>query len=105
MWSIGDTWSLPQDYAFHFSSHAVTAMLDRRVDPALLVDALNSSEVIESYPPQGYPYWNYLLNVVVRQRPLHVVVASLEDEKLIRIVTVYDPDPAKWMEGFKGRKP
>jgi len=104
MWEVGDRWFLPDDFAYQFSAHAVTAMLDHRVTDAQVLAALPGSEVLETYPPQGYPYWNYLLYTELPNRPLHIVIALLEERKLIRIVTVYDPDLLHWHEGFKRRK-
>jgi hypothetical protein len=37
-------------------------------------------------------------------RPLHVVAAyNAEDDETI-VVTVYEPDPALWEDGFKRRR-
>lgn len=38
-----------------------------------------------------------------RNRPLHIVSAYSDEENIAIIVTVYEPDPEKWID-FKRRK-
>jgi hypothetical protein len=104
MWTAGDRWTLPQGFTYQFSAHAVTALLDCKLTHTEVLATMPGSEVLESYPPKGYPYWNFLLHTDHNSRQLHVVIALIEDSKLIRIVTVYDPDLLHWHEGFKRRK-
>jgi hypothetical protein len=45
-----------------------------------------------------------LVLIVDWQRPLHVVVVIDEIRHEERIVTVYEPDPARWSSDFRRRR-
>ncbi|GAH85359.1 unnamed protein product [marine sediment metagenome] len=38
------------------------------------------------------------------QKPIHIVFSVNEAEKMIYIITVYEPDAQKWESDFKRRK-
>ena len=52
---------------------------------------------------RGNPYPSTLVLGWVGDRPVHVVAASAPAEKIV--ITVYEPDLARWEPGFKKRKP
>jgi len=49
------------------------------------------------------PIRAHLLPGWVGDRPVHVVAASAPAERIV--ITVYEPDLARWEPGFKKRKP
>jgi hypothetical protein len=49
------------------------------------------------------PYPSTLVLGWVGDRPVHVVAASAPAERIV--ITVYEPDLARWEPGFKKRKP
>jgi hypothetical protein len=57
---------------------------------------------IESYPDDK-PYASRLMLGWANGRPIHVVAAKAEHE--IIVITVYEPDAARWEPGFERRKP
>lgn len=66
-------------------------------------DAIAGGKVIESYPDDE-PYPSCLIyGRTSNNRPLHVVCAYAGDSDVTVIVTVYQPDPGKWMD-FQRRK-
>jgi len=68
-----------------------------------LIEAVESLEVLKEYPDDT-PFPSALLfGTTHLQRPLHFVAAYSESEKLLTIVTVYQPDPDLWIE-YKKRK-
>ena len=72
-----------------------------RVDEVLRT--LQAGEIIEQYP-QDEPYPSCLVfGRTVEGRPLHVVCAPVPTERKLIIVTVYQPDPARWDAEFKRR--
>lgn len=59
--------------------------------------------VVEEYP-QETPFPERLLLGWIGSRPLHVLVAEDGTAGNTILVTVYDPDPNEWSEGFTMRK-
>ena len=63
-----------------------------------------TGETIEEYP-DDVPYPSRLVSGNAGDRPIHVVAADDVDSEATIVVTVYEPDPARWEPGFKRRKP
>ncbi|MBI3755158.1 MAG: DUF4258 domain-containing protein [Deltaproteobacteria bacterium] len=89
-----------------FSQHAKDEMLYEEFGEIYEVEikeALTNCELLEEYSGDRL-YPSYLLfGKTNNGRPLHIVCAPLiEDEKLV-IITVYQPDPALWVD-FRWRK-
>ena len=83
--------------------HAVSRMFERGITEAEVHKALSEGEEIADYP-EDLPYPSRLLLGWRGDRPLHVVVAynARDDEQIV--ITVYEPDPAQWDDGFRRRK-
>lgn len=60
------------------------------------------AEVIEEYPEDKYSPSVLLLGFTAAGRPLHIQV-SMADSEMTRIITLYQPDPAEWVE-FRRRR-
>lgn len=75
---------------------------ERRISEATIEDALSTGEVIESYPNDA-PYPSKLVLGWSDKQPIHVMVA--ETENLDIIITVYEPDPKRWDNQFRLRRP
>ncbi|MGI0013868.1 MAG: DUF4258 domain-containing protein [Nitrososphaera sp.] len=60
------------------------------------------AEVIEEYPEDKYSPSALLLGFTSAGRPLHIQVSEADSETT-RIVTLYEPDPAEWVE-FRRRR-
>jgi hypothetical protein len=66
-------------------------------------EAVMNGKVIEDYPDDE-PYPSCLIYGITQTgRPLHVVSAYAEDEQRSIIITVYHPDPDRWI-GFERRR-
>ena len=87
---------------FEFSRHAVDQTLRRRISVQEIREAVGSSQIIEDYPNDKYGPSCLLLGFTRNSRPLHIQ-CSYPVRPLIKIVTVYEPDPNQWIE-FKARK-
>lgn len=84
--------------------HAVRRMFERGISEADVRQVLEVGEEILAYP-EDKPYASRLLLGWRDKQPLHVVAAynAQDDEQIV--ITVYEPDPALWEEGFRSRKP
>lgn len=84
-----------------YSQHARQEMHNEPLGHILeeeVFEAVMAGEMIEDYP-DDQPYHSCLvLGRTGRQRAIHVVCAHGIEEDLAIIITVYEPDPAKWIE-------
>lgn len=86
-----------------FSAHAVLRMIERGIGRDEIVSVIKTGKVIFSYPDDS-PLPSVLKFGMAGNRPLHVVIALDKGSGKCHIITVYEPDPAKWDAGFKMRK-
>ena len=88
---------------YEFSKHAVDQSVLRSISVLEVVEAIaGKSEVIEDYPDDKYGASCLILGFTKVGRPLHLQ-CSCPSRPLIKIVTLYEPDPDLWLE-FKIRK-
>ncbi len=89
---------------YEFSKHAVDQSIIGDISVTEVEEAIASStEVIEDYPEDKYGPSCLILGFTNTGRPLHVQ-CSYPSRPLIKIITVYDPDPNLWVD-FRIRKP
>ena len=65
-------------------------------------EAINNGEIIEDYPDDKYGPSCLIFGMTAKQRPLHIQ-CSYPTRPLLKVITVYEPDPAEWIE-FRERK-
>jgi hypothetical protein len=83
---------------YEFSKHAVDQTIVRGIAVAELEEAIsNRSEVIEDYPEDKYGPSCLVLGFTIGGRPLHIQ-CSYPSRPLVKIVTVYEPDPDLWID-------
>ncbi len=83
---------------YEFSKHAVDQTIIREISVAELEEAIsNRSEVIEDYPEDKYGPSCLVLGFTIGGRPLHIH-CSYPSRPMIKIVTVYEPDPGLWSD-------
>ncbi len=81
---------------YEYSRHAVDQAILRAISVSELEEAIsNQSEVIEDYPEDKYGPSCLILGFTRGNRPLHVQ-CSYPTRPLVKIVTVYEPDPYLW---------
>ena len=78
-------------------------MFMRRISKEDVRGILNSGEIIEDYP-EDKPYPSRLVLGWSHSRPIHVVIADNSEKEETIIITVYEPDTARWEMDFKRRK-
>jgi hypothetical protein len=89
--------------AFEFSQHALDQSIRRHISVAELREAISSGEVIEDYPNDKYGPSCLVLGLTAAGRPIHVQ-CSYPSRPLVRIITLYEPDPGLWKDG-RSRRP
>ena len=86
-----------------FRFHALSRMFERKISETDILQVLTTGKIIEDYPTDQ-PYPSCLRLGFVKNRPLHIVTAEATDEETTVIITVYEPDLARWEPGFEKRK-
>jgi len=88
---------------YEFSKHAVDQSIIRDISVTEVEDSItNRSEVIEDYPDDKYGPSCLILGYTKMGRPLHVQ-CSYPSRTLVKIITLYEPDPNLWID-FRVRR-
>jgi len=88
---------------FEFSKHAADQAIRRGIRVQEVRDAIAAGQVIEDYPNDKYGPSCLVLGFTQAGRPLHVQ-CSHPSRPLVKIVTLYDPDPNLWSQDFTTRR-
>ncbi len=80
---------------FEFSRHAVDNSILRWISVQEVREALENGEIIEDYPDDKYGPSCLVLGFTQKGRPLHIQ-CSYPSRPLIKIITLYEPDPYHW---------
>ena len=78
-------------------------MFQRGITEADVRRVLEAGKTIEAYP-HDEPYPSCLMLGWIGSRPLHIVAADHEAEQATIVITVYEPDPARWEPSFERRR-
>jgi hypothetical protein len=87
---------------FEFSQHAVDQAILRYISVQQIREALGSGKVIEDYPDDKYGPSCLVLGFTAEGKAIHVQ-CSHPSRSLLKIITVYEPDPDEWI-GFEQRR-
>ena len=83
---------------YEYSKHAVDETILRHISVREVHEALLSNlELLEDYPDDFYGPSCLLMGFTVAGRPLHLV-CSYPTRPLVRIITIYEPDRAGWLD-------
>ncbi|AUB39674.1 Protein of unknown function DUF4258 [Nostoc flagelliforme CCNUN1] len=91
------------DEKFEFSKHAVDQSILRQVQVQEIKEVIANGQVIEDYPNDKYGPSCLISGLTQTRRPIHVQ-CSYPSRSLVRIITLYQPDPQKWDEDFTQRR-
>jgi hypothetical protein len=89
---------------FEFSQHAADQSIVRRIAVDELTYAIRTAVVIEDYPDDKYGPSCLLLGTTSTGRPLHVQ-CSYPSRPVLKIITLYEPDPGLWIDFRRRRQP
>ena len=87
---------------FEFSKPATDQSLIRGISVQEVRELFGSAEVIEDYPEDKYGPSCLIFGKTLAERPLHIQ-CSYPSRPLIKVITLYEPDPARWID-FKRRR-
>lgn len=86
---------------YRYTQHATDQSIDRKIKEAEVKEAITNGEIIEEYPEDKYCPSCLIYGKTSKGRALHIQ-CSLPPK--ISIVTVYQPDPEKWINNKVRRK-
>lgn len=90
---------------FEFSRHAVDQSIIRDISVNEVKEAINQkAKIIEDYANDKYGPSCLVLGFTRQNRPLHIQ-CSYPSRPVLKIITLYEPDPAKWINFEKRRNP
>jgi hypothetical protein len=87
---------------FEFSRHALKRAVERDISDDEIRQAAENAQLIEDYPEDKYSPSCLIFGLTNENRPLHLQV-SYAETPMVRIVTLYEPDPDEWIE-FRVRR-
>ncbi|MHB8776137.1 MAG: DUF4258 domain-containing protein [Anaerolineales bacterium] len=87
---------------FEFSKHTLGQSILREITLQELHEAILDGEVIEDYPEDKYGPSCLVFGRTKFDRPLHVQ-CSHPSREVIKIITLYQPDPEQWID-YKVRR-
>jgi hypothetical protein len=87
---------------FEFSRHAFKRVIERNISEVEIRQAGMQARIIEDYPDDKYAPSSLLLGFTEAGRPLHIQASHVESA-LLKIITIYEPDPAEWYDYARRR--
>lgn len=87
---------------YEFSKHAVDQMIVRRINVQEICNAISQGQIIEDYPDDKYGPSCLILGFAAAGKALHIQ-CSYPSRPLVKIITVYEPDPAHWIDFVERR--
>ena len=87
---------------FEFSRHASKRAIERNISEAEIRQAGSQARIIENYPDDKYAPSSLLLGFTETSRPLHIQASHVESD-LLKIITIYEPNPAEWYDYARRR--
>jgi len=81
---------------YEFSEQALNQSILRKISVAEIKQAILQGNIIEDYPNDKYGASCLIFALTQQQRPLHIH-CSYPTRSLIKIITVYQPNPNLWI--------
>ena len=90
------------DQAYEYSLHAVDQSILKRIPRRPVEEAVACGQIIEDYPTDKYGPSCLIFGTSRANRPLHIQ-CTYPSNVNVKIITVYEPDPDRWIE-FRTRR-
>lgn len=88
---------------FELSRHAVDKSILRNISVDELEESFfHKAKIIEKYPNDKYGPSCLILGYTNQNRPIHIQ-CSYPSRETLKIITLYEPDPKKWIDYEKRR--
>jgi hypothetical protein len=91
------------DEQFEFSKHAVDQSIARKIQGEEVKETIANGQIIEDYPDDKYGASCLISGLTQMQRPIHIQ-CSYPSRSLIKVITLYEPDPQRWNDNFTQRR-
>ncbi|MCY7277242.1 MAG: DUF4258 domain-containing protein [Phormidesmis sp. CAN_BIN44] len=91
------------DEQFEFSKHAVDQPILRQIRVQEVREIIANGQVIEDYPNDKYGPSCLISGLTQNQRTIHLQ-SSYPSRPLLKIITLYEPDPQRWNDDFTQRR-
>ena len=88
---------------FEFSENAVNQLNSRQIELNEIIEAIANGQIIEDYPNDNDEPSYLICGLTSSGRAIHVQ-CSYPSSPLIKIMTVYEPDPQEWNSDFTIRR-
>ncbi len=88
---------------FEFSEHALYRGIQRKISLTEILESIENFKIIEDYPMDKFSPSCLILGYTKKSKPLHIQLTT-DTSNILKIVTVYEPDAAKWDKIFKERR-
>ncbi len=82
---------------FEFSRHALDQTLLREISVQEIQETIQVAMIVEDYPNDKYGPSCLLFGLTNQNRPIHIQ-CTYPSLPLIKIITAYEPNPAKWID-------
>ena len=82
---------------FEFTRHALDQSILRGITVQDLREAIANGEVIEDYPKDKFGPSCLIFGMTKSDRAIHVQCSDPSRE-MIKIITLYEPDPEQWVD-------
>ena len=96
--------SFAADDKIALKRHTILRMRQRKIAADEIKEALLNGTLIEEYPADRPLPSGLVLGYTGKGKTIHAVVAVDEDEPMLWVITVYEPNPTEWEEGFEKRR-
>ena len=87
---------------YEFSKHAVDQIILRNISLDEFADSVGDGNIIEDYPGDKYGPSCLILGWTEKSRPLHIQ-CTYPSRPVMKVITLYEPDPAMWI-GWRQRR-
>lgn len=94
---------MDKDQKIVFSNHAVRQMFQRGITIEAVKYVIQEGRVIINYPDDK-PYPSKIIFAIYNSRPLHIVFSENIEDKMVIIITTYEPSSEIWEDNFITRK-
>ena len=87
-----------------FRAHAIDRMVQRDISFDEIKELSENLKIISEYPEDS-PYPSCLsLGFTTSNRPIHIVFSVNKKDKIVFIISIYEPDENIWNAEFDRRK-